>query len=215
MKDQWYADNRDLVKWSVLHHLALKEGAGTILQIAYYRPTEWSGVVIDGQLKPLPEPIIAHFRDVRSAASISGRYNIRVLFDELCDHAEYLNLVFANIQELPAEPPCIVFLDPDTGLEPQGRTTLKHVREADLRAIWNALHPGHTLVFYQHQTNMAGRPWIEEKQRQFERACGLAEGAAKLACGPEIAGDVVFFFAKKAMGPTGSRDFGGRPSERI
>jgi hypothetical protein len=38
VKDKWYGDNRDLVKWGVLLLLAKRYAAGRIVQVAYYRP---------------------------------------------------------------------------------------------------------------------------------------------------------------------------------
>src|SRR5271169_3122065 len=37
MRDRWYGDNRDLVKWATLLHLAHTNRVGTILQVAMYR----------------------------------------------------------------------------------------------------------------------------------------------------------------------------------
>jgi hypothetical protein len=53
------------------------------------------------------------------------------------------------------------------------------------------------MVFYQHQTNRNGTPWIEPKKKQFERALGVQQGSAKLACALGIARDVAFFFLIK------------------
>jgi len=53
------------------------------------------------------------------------------------------------------------------------------------------------MVFYQHQTNRNDTPWIEPKKTQFERALGVREGSAKLACALGIARDVVLFFMIK------------------
>ena len=42
MRDQWYGDNRDLLKWSTLLHVALRERLSAILQLALHRPNaEW------------------------------------------------------------------------------------------------------------------------------------------------------------------------------
>jgi len=37
MRNRWYSDKRDLVKWSILIHLARMTAATRILQIAYFR----------------------------------------------------------------------------------------------------------------------------------------------------------------------------------
>lgn len=59
---------------------------------------------------------------------------------------------------------CLVLLDPDTGLEPAGRATLKHVKENEVRRVWKSLEPGNLLVFSQHQTNRRGEPWVADKR---------------------------------------------------
>lgn len=90
-----------------------------------------------------------------------------------------------------------MFLDPDTGLEPQN-PALDHVLGTEARAIWNAMKVGDVFAFYQHQTNRAGQPWIEPKRLQLAQALGVAEPAIKIASGPDIAQDVVFFYVQKA-----------------
>jgi hypothetical protein len=68
-----------------------------------------------------------------------------------------------------------VFLNPDTGLEPE-KPSFEHVLESEFSVIWRALDTGDVLVFYQHQTNRNGQPWIHPKKLQFESAIGLASG---------------------------------------
>lgn len=53
------------------------------------------------------------------------------------------------------------------------------------------------LVLYQHQTNRRGESWIKPKQIQLANALGLSGDAVKLAHGPDIAKDVVFFYTQK------------------
>jgi hypothetical protein len=71
------------------------------------------------------------------------------------------------------------------------------VLNSELTEIWKALRPGDVLVFYQHQTNRNGTPWVEPKKAQFERALGVREGSTKLARAAGIARDVAFFFIQK------------------
>jgi len=89
-----------------------------------------------------------------------------------------------------------VFLDPDTGLEPS-KPDFKHTVESELAGIWSRMQKGDVLVFYQHRTNRNGTPWIKPKLSQFERALGLPPGMTKLARGPALASDVVFFYVQK------------------
>ncbi len=71
------------------------------------------------------------------------------------------------------------------------------VLDTELTEIWSNLESGDVLVAYQHQTNRNGAPWIEKKQAQFERALGIATGAAKFAKAKTIARDVVMLYARK------------------
>jgi len=51
MKNCWYADNRDLIKWSVLMHLAIVNSASRILQIAYFQEHTFPTVELDKEEK--------------------------------------------------------------------------------------------------------------------------------------------------------------------
>ena len=198
MKDIWYSDNRDLVKWGILLQLAQAHDAATILQVAYYRPTSWDGkyLDIDGRLCPLPSAVLDHFpRRISNIVTLRSKAKVNVLDAHLGegDRPGYLRQVLARIGGLAR--PAIVFLDPDTGLEPQGNARPEHVREDELRAIWDALRHDDLLVFYQHR--MRSRSWLADKHAQFENALGLESGGSKVARGKAIAPDVAFFYCRK------------------
>jgi hypothetical protein len=196
MRDRWYGDSRDLVKWGVLLALAERHGPGQILQVLYHRPSEWPDLEIDGETVPLPNAVIRHFRRTAAATTIEASAAIVVVDDAFDNRLDYHRRLLERIRARDITP-TIVFLDPDTGLESRS-PTLDHVLESELSDIWNALTPGDVLVFYQHQTNRNGEPWVPQKKQQFERAIGLPLGAAGLARAEKIARDVVFFYAKKA-----------------
>ena len=196
MRDQWYADNRDLVKWGVLLTLADRFNVRHILQVPYYRTSEWAHLEIDGENVKLPEAVVRHFRRVGAISTIQASVPIEVVHDTFADRAEYHRVVINRIRSR-KRLPGIVFLDPDTGLEPRN-AGLEHVLEDELAKLWHELKRGDVLVFYQHQTNRNGMPWIEPKKQQFESALGVAAGAAKVARAEKIARDVVFFYIQKS-----------------
>lgn len=196
MRDKWYADNRDLVKWGVLLTLAERHAATHILQVLYYRPTEWAYLEVDGEDVPVPEAVIRHFRRTSAVLAINAPVPIEVVADTFENREEYHRVVVDCIRRR-STTPGIVLLDPDTGLASRA-PTLDHVLESELSTLWAELKVGDVLVFYQHQTNRNGQPWIPEKKEQFERAIGLPAGTAKLARAEKIAQDVVFFYARKA-----------------
>jgi hypothetical protein len=196
MRDQWYGDNRDLVKWGVLLELARRHRISHILQVLYLRPSTWEPLEIDHEQVELPAAVVRHFRNAASASAIQSSVHVEVVSETFSDRESYLNMVRQRIQ-LRTQRPGIIFLDPDTGLEPPNFAGLQHVLDPEARKIWEVLSPGDIMVFYQHQTNRNGTPWIEPKRKQFERALGVREGSAKLARAAGIARDVAFFFIEK------------------
>ena len=198
MKDKWYADNRDLIKWSVLINLAQNHQAKRILQIAYFRPCEFSNIEIEDRLLKLPKEVISHFRDIRNITEMRTDFHIDVLYEEFKDREKYQKAIVEYISSYPEEK-CIVFLDPDTGLQPQkSKLGLEHVSNGEVREIWEHIKKGDIFVFYQHQTNRNGRPWVDEKREQLSKAANIPVESVKIAHGRSIAKDVVFFYAVKA-----------------
>ncbi len=195
MRDKWYGDKRDLIKWGVLLELARRHGAEHILQVLYFRNTDWGELEIDEELVKLPTEVLRHFRTTTSISSITCPAQVETVPEIFRDRDLYLKLVLDRIRSR-ARCPGIVFLDPDTGLEPRV-PGLQHVLEQELAKIWIILRPGDLIVFYQHQTNRNGAAWIEPKKEQFERALSISAGTAKLARAPKIAPDVAFFYAEK------------------
>lgn len=202
MRDQWYADKRDLVKWGVLSILARRFGARRILQIAYYNESDYGEIEIDGEREPIPKEVLGHFRNIANVSVLAAPAKVSV-FDAPfggTDRTVYHEAAAAFVRAH-HDGRGIVFLDPDTGLEPNGKADQTHVLNAELRGLWEQLPPGWVLVFYQHQNNMAGRPWVEPKRAQFAEALDVRLEQVRVAQAPAIARDVVFFFATRAERP--------------
>jgi hypothetical protein len=195
MRNQWYGDNRDLVKWGVLLEIARRHRAKHILQVLYQRPSPWGRIEIDGRKVELAKSVVGHFRSTASVSAIRCSAKIEVLSDNFDDRSAYLQILIERIRSR-ALLPGIVFLDPDTGLQPS-KWGPEHVLESELAKIWDALPCGDILVLYQHQTNRNGTEWIQPKKAQFEQALRVRKGRSKFARGPEIARDVAFFFIEK------------------
>jgi hypothetical protein len=200
MRDRWYGDNRDLAKWGVLLQLASNYTAFKITQVAYYR-SETISIHGGGTTKsyPIANAVLSHFR--RKVTDIVGlsaeRMEIEVIEDPVQSFDSYTKLAVGRILGTPrkSNSPLIVFLDPDSGLEPEkSRPQPEHVRICDLQRIWTAMREMDVLVLYQHR--FRGRLWAERKRKQFENALQLSGGLASVARGSS-AEDVVFLFAQK------------------
>jgi hypothetical protein len=209
MRDQWFGDNKDLIKWGVLLELARRYDVEHIPQVLYLTETTWEGLEIDDVLVELPTEVVKHFRDATSVSQMQCAAHIEVFSKPFADRNEYHQELLEQIQSRPKRPG-IIFLDPDTGLQPAGAAGLKHVLDSELTKIWQVLCPSDILVFYQHQTNRNSTLWVDSKKAQFERALGVQEGSAKLAHAPGIARDVAFFFIEKK----GEQGDGPKPERR-
>ena len=201
MRDKFYGDNRDLVKWGTLIEVAHRYDCKHILQVLYFRPSQLAQIEIDGKQVEIAEEIFKHFRDSSSIRSLEfENLRIDVFSEEFVNRPRYLDATCLAIRSRKFVPG-VVFLDPDTGLEPEsGNYDSKHVREVEVREIWKFLRPGDVLVLYQHQDNRSGKEWIERKRTQFAQALEIIDPLAKrvkLAYAPDIAQDVAFYFVRK------------------
>jgi len=197
MRDQWYADHRDLVKWATLLHVAQTHGIGTIVQVACYRPDAFAQhkLSVDGMEVDIPGAVWEHFRNVHAIQRLTERTGIaiQVLDDLYCQPRNaYYTRIARRIAE-PREHPWVVFLDPDTGIEP-GNASLNHVLEAEVDQVFEAMLLGDMLVFYQHARHTS--TWQDDTKAQFARAIKRADGI-QVYTGPSLAGDVAFFTVMK------------------
>ena len=195
MKDIWYGDNRDLIKWSVLLHLAQKYNANKILQIAYYRKSDFKSFEINGVNYSMPEKIINHFRRIKNIETLKSEMPVHVFDTVLDDRKVYLSESLKFIKRY-QDSNTVVFLDPDTGLEPKSHG-LQHVLESEAKTIYDNLVKGDIFVLYQHQTNLKGRSWIEPKRKQLARALNIDLNNLKIAYGQFVARDVAFYYCTK------------------
>ena len=64
MKDIWYVDRRDLVKWGGIVYLCSKKGIKNVVQVAYFRRQQWPKLLLNDANVSLPKQVIHHFRDI-------------------------------------------------------------------------------------------------------------------------------------------------------
>ena len=150
MRDNWYGDNRDIVKWAGMFLLARQNRARTIVQMAFYRAYDAPPEIIlnaaDGDRRePVPPEVLAHFRcmdQIRCLQPPDGARIVPLLHKWARDRSAYIQETINNLHELQA--PLVVLLDPDTGIAPTLRS-MKHVGEIEVRGIFDALNRGEVL----------------------------------------------------------------------
>ncbi len=192
MRDLWYGDKRDIVKWGSILALACRYSIGTVFQIPFYRPYK---LRINEVEKSLPHEVFEHFfRDLGDIKRLENKtgLTIDVLKDEFMPslgRAAYFDLVNRTITKY-KDCPIILLLDPDTGVAPK-TCKPEHVSRREIQTVLKAMKSGDLLVFYQHKRQGDSRQWRDAMKEEFCSAVG-GDCVDVIYCN-DIAHDVVFF----------------------
>lgn len=111
MRDKWYSDNRDLIKWSVLLLLARRINADRVIQIALLNESEFGDIEIDGEQHQIPQEVLSNFRDIGNITALSRRPRISVFDCSFRDRNCYVRGALEFLASFSQER-CVVFLDP-------------------------------------------------------------------------------------------------------
>ena len=197
MRDQWYGDNRDLVKWGALTHIARRDRISTILQVALYRPNDDFPLLNSSKgLIEIPGEVFRHFRNLDNIHRLSKTTGTRieVFKAPFRDRSAYFEKVRRRIESL-NEDSLVVFLDPDTGVAPNVAGP-EHVTADEVRSVFDVMKPGDVLACYQHARRQKG--WRGDRRRAFTRALGVASQEVEVF-ESELAKDVVLFSVTKGQ----------------
>jgi hypothetical protein len=196
MKDIWYADNRDLVKWAVLLNLAADYDLAAVVQVGFLRPgSQGPRLLCDDKEVPFPTAVWQHFRTPgRVTALTAGRKPEIIVIEDIFDpnnRGLYVSRALATISQLKHNPKAVL-LDPDTGIAPSVPKA-EHVTPEEIRAFWSALLPGDWLVVYQHASRVPH--WRDAGRARFANV--VASAAVTTFRSPDVALDVAFYAAQK------------------
>ena len=195
MRDQWYGDNRDLVKWSALVYLARREAVSAILHVAMYRPGPAPAplATAHGKVDP-PAEVFRHFRDLDDIQrlGVATGLAIEVVKEPFTDRIAYFGRVCERVRA-PRGGSLLVLLDPDVGLAPEIHGP-EHVTSTEVAAVFAALRSGDLLVCYQHARRQ--KDWRGRARRAFANAPGLPSFEVEVLQS-EVARDVLLLAVKK------------------
>jgi len=197
MRDQWYGDHRDLVKWGTLLKLARDHQLRSILQVAFLRPDASVPTIVSGlDEAPVAPEVLQHFRDIHQISRLATLTGLEIeVFDRLFEakfRKEYIDHVVNRVQATRRDGR-VVFLDPDTGLKDE-QSSSSHVTPGEIRRIWDASQLQDCLVLYQHASREAD--WTQKRRKMFAAAC--PESRVIQFRSREGSRDVVFFAASRA-----------------
>jgi len=200
MKDQWYGDNRDLIKWGGILYLCNTTGIKHVMQVAYYTKSSFPKLRFDRKKEDIREEVIEHFRDIEDIRQLGKKVGItiEVIKNEFShsDRDKYNRDICKRIEKQPQRK--IVFLDPDTGLATQN-VKAKHVKPEEVSLIWKALKPRDFLVLYQHKPRMSDRitEWKNTRRKELVKALSAKESIIRMWVASEGIKDVVFYYCEK------------------
>ena len=172
MRDGWYSDDRDLLKWATLTHLADREQLRSVVQVAMFRPSKRMTIETASGPIGIPDLVWSHFRDIRGISPLGEAAGLKISIIDAPFAAQnrvaYFTYVAKALRDMPDAK--AVLLDPDTGFEPQNPNS-KHVTAADVRTTWDALAEQDWLLLYQHRWHQT--QWKEDAKAKFASACGV------------------------------------------
>ena len=195
MRDRWYGDDRDVVKWSAVLHLARREGLTDVLYVAMHRPDDdWPPLATARGPVALPVEVVGHFRDLDDLQRLAARTGLRIatVKEPFVDRAAYFRRLREQVRQYAA--PVLVLLDPDTGLAPDGGAGPQHVTSEEVAGLFAALRPGDLLACYQHARRQ--KDWRGRARRAFANAPGVPSFEVE-ALRSDLARDVLLLAVKK------------------
>jgi hypothetical protein len=151
MKDEWFSDHLDLIKWAIVHRLAASHGLQHVAHIAFFSPSKTPSIHIDVDDHPVNDVVWRYFRDWKRMEQQSlGDLRVRI-FDQTWHgtaRSDYVKSASCWLKQ--QKDARLVLLDPDTGLAPTSGGDHRHLRPSEVNDIWLALKTGDILAIYQH-----------------------------------------------------------------
>lgn len=143
----------------------------------------------------MPVGVWEHFSSLRHIKRLGRATGTKIsVLDELFDplkRGDYIASVVRRVKAV--QSPKIVFLDPDTGIEP-ATARPEHVAKADLASIWAALSNEDILAVYQHADRT--RTWRTLRAGKMKEACGGVP--VHFITGTGMAADVAMLWSAKS-----------------
>ena len=156
MRKQWFGDARDYVKWNFI--FTESQPDYVVCYIAMARPDE-----IATHINPAVKAFFDKYKNLELAGEMfAGRFRTLLREYRARDSDAYFDEVKTLIIATQPSGKVVIFADPDTGVEPRGRATDKHIRLSDVHRIARLLRNGDKLIIYQHAPIMRRPTWIQD-----------------------------------------------------
>jgi len=179
MQDRFYADKKDVWKWTV----ALRAAALASRRVLYVAMRTESETKSHSKLfreqDEVTRRMVEFFdKEVRELSAcprlerITGLDTSIELVPELYSAKDpaYFRGIENRLRNREKGRKYVVLLDPDTGIESKSPDKHKHLLLKDVVSVWDWMSVGDTLLVYQERYFKAD--WREQKRNQLEEALG-------------------------------------------
>ena len=208
MRNEWYGDKRDFLKWPTLLYLAKREGIRRIFHVAMRTDTKPTCPVItclNGarvNCEDITVQVADHFHqhnDLNGIKAVGKHFGVDIVVrSEAFTHANrggYFAKILAEIQK--HQCPTVWFFDPDTGIEPQkSRANHKHVKLAELSNAFQRIPGGDYLACYQHAPRGKKQGWQKQPRLRLSQQLGVDETEVEVFV-TDYAKDVIILAVRK------------------
>jgi|GEM_PF-5028945 len=164
MRDEFYSDGKDVVKWTIINDEAGKHRP--VFYIVMKRPNENKGhglshKKVGSEANVAIEEFFQKERlngtkDLKRIKQLEVKGFLEAVIeikDNIYEHSkrcEYFNEVINALNIFLPDTKRIVFLDPDNGIGGKAPNS-RHVCIEQMADLWEAMNNGDTLIVYQHQ----------------------------------------------------------------
>jgi hypothetical protein len=183
MRDQFYGDRKDVLKWSRALRLAGTEKV--VLYVVMYRPNKGLHGVDFGPVAEADSGVVGFFQQERKRFKLGvprrlvdvtrllpGRIELIHNKYEHRERKAYFEAVRNRLIHRNNDEKCVVLLDPDNGISGKCSKS-EHVCKQELFTLWSAMVPGDVLIVYQHQ--FRDREWVSKRKSALVEAIGSDE----------------------------------------
>jgi hypothetical protein len=206
MRDQFYGDRKDVLKWTLALQAAGSEKR--ILYVVMYRPHKGTHGQDFRPIDQALQEVVRFFESERKkfgagiprrlagvSALMPGRIDLVSEIYEHRDRRQYFEKILSRLCSRSPAQNFVVLLDPDNGIAGLNPKS-EHVCPQQILSVWSAMWPGDVLIVYQHQ--FRDKEWRIKRLTVLASAINVPLGRIK-EHRVEGVRDVCFFQVVKDM----------------
>jgi len=154
MRKQWFGDSRDYAKWNFLYSEASQDLV--LCYIAMSRPDE-----LATHIHPEVKAFFERYKDLALVGELfPNRFYPFLRSYEQTQRDSYFTEASDLIKSAQSQGAVVIFIDPDTGIEPHRSANSRHLRLNDLKFMASLLRAPDKLIVYQHAWRKPS--WIDD-----------------------------------------------------